>query len=63
MRFEGIVLRDADEVEPSASMTVAAAATLGGLRRGVQPIRIILIEQKAVRVSPEEWDAPMPMAF
>ena len=62
-RWPPIVLR-AVGAAPSPKLTVDVAAALARLRRGVEPIRIIVPAQKVVAtVQQEKWIEPMPVLF
>ena len=50
-RWPDVVLKDLAQEEPMWEMTVADAAGLGLRRRGVEPLRIIVMPQRVNRVT------------
>ena len=71
-RWSAAVVREVGAAEPSWSMSVEDAADLARARRGVEPLRIVVLAQRAAntdeRRCASEHDlaevyAPMPIAF
>jgi heme exporter protein D len=62
-RWPDVVLGSPGDIAPSSAMTVQDAAALARCRRGLEPIRIIILHQVIVLTLQEQWDEPMPMAF
>jgi hypothetical protein len=62
-RWPDITLKDSEDEEPSWEMTTDDAADLGMRRRGVEPLRIVIMPQQImrVRVTPVIEIAPMPV--
>jgi hypothetical protein len=61
-RWSEVVLQDVGDIEPSSRMTVEDAVNLARCRRGVEPIRIVILAQMAATPWPTSWDdQPMPM--
>jgi hypothetical protein len=62
-RWPDVVLKDLEHEEPAWAMTPDDAADLGMRRRGVEPLRILVMPQKISRVTvaPTPEIAPMPM--
>ena len=48
-RWPGIVLKDLAQEEPAWEMTPDEAADLGTRRRGVEPLRILVMPQKVTQ--------------
>jgi hypothetical protein len=55
-RWPQIVLVEIDDAQPSSVMLVEDAVTVAVCRRGIQPLRIVVLEQVAV-------EQPMPAIF
>ena len=49
-RWPDVVLKDLEQEEPAWAMTPDDAAELGRRRRGVEPLRIVVMPQKITRV-------------
>ena len=63
-RWPNVLLTDPGSTEPTSTMTVEAAVALARRRRGVEPIRIVVLPQvAAATVSQGRRDEPMPMLF
>jgi hypothetical protein len=60
-RYPEVGLCDPDDIEPSALMSAEDAASLARRRRGVEPLRVVIMPQ--VETATDPWDAPMPMLF
>ena len=62
-RWPDVVLKDLEQEEPMWEMTPDDAADLGTRRRGVEPLRIMVMPQKITRVTvaPLREIEPMPM--
>lgn len=61
-RSPDVVLTNPGSVEPTSALTVEAAAALARRRRGIEPVRIIVLPQViAPAVGQDHWDEPMPM--
>jgi hypothetical protein len=60
-RWPDIVLDDPGDIEPSFEMTVADAAEIARRRRGIEPLRIVVMPQ--VVASEDRWGEPYPIAF
>jgi hypothetical protein len=58
-RWPEIGLCDPGDIEASAAMSAADAASLARCRRGIEPLRIVILGQAAASSDP--WDAVMPM--
>ena len=56
-RWPDVVLKDLEQEEPAWEMTPNNAAALGRRRRGVEPLRIMVMPQKITRMTV----APVPM--
>jgi hypothetical protein len=50
-RWPSVVLKDLEQEEPTWAMTADDAADLGGHRRGVEPLRVLVMPQKIARVT------------
>jgi hypothetical protein len=50
-RWPDVVLKDLEHEEPPWEMTATDAAELGSRRRGVEPLRIVVMPQKITRVA------------
>jgi hypothetical protein len=50
-RWPSVVLKDLEQEEPTWAMTADDAADLGGHRRGVEPLRVLVMPQKITRVT------------
>ncbi len=64
-RWPEVVLKDLEHEEPAWTMTPYNAADLGTRRRGVEPLRILVMPQKITRVAvvPAREIGPMPVVF
>jgi hypothetical protein len=60
-RWPGIVLCNPGKFEPSSRMTVKDATSIAERRRGIEPIRIIIVPQIAATPPAGRDDLPMPM--
>ena len=62
-RWPEVVLKNLENEEPVWAMTPEDAADLGRLRRGVEPLRILVIAQRVTRVTvvPAATIQPMPV--
>jgi hypothetical protein len=62
-RWPDAVLKDLEYEEPMWEMTPDDAAKLGNRRRGVEPLRILVMPQKVARatVAPLREIGPMPV--
>ncbi len=61
-RYPEIWLYGADAIEPTGMMSAEDAVLLARCRRGVEPLRIVILEQ-AVAVSKDELELPMPFVW
>ena len=50
-RWPDVVVKDLEQEEPAWTMTADDAADLGSRRRGVEPLRIVVMPQKITRVA------------
>jgi len=55
-RWPDIVLTDPGEIEPNAEMTVENAVSLACCRRGVEPLRVVVMQQ---RMADDGWVVPV----
>ena len=64
-RWPDVVLKDLEHEEPTWKMTPDDAAELGRRRRGVEPLRILVMPQKITRVTvaPAAMIEPMPVVI
>ena len=63
-RWPQVLLADAGCAEPASAMTVEAAAALARRRRGIEPVRIVVLPQVlASATGQENWGEPMPVLF
>jgi hypothetical protein len=64
-RWPDVVLKDLAQEEPAWVMTADDAADLGSRRRGVEPLRVLVMPQKITRliVAPTPVIAPMPVVI
>ena len=66
-RWPEMVLKDLGGEEPVWEMTAEDAADLGARRRGVEPLRIVIMPQQVMRVrvtpAPVVEIAPMPVVI
>ena len=62
-RWPDIVMKDVGNAEPSSVMTVETTVSLARLRRGIEPLRIVIPPQMCATTSAEDWSQPMPMVF
>jgi hypothetical protein len=62
-RWPDAVLKELAQEEPAWTMTPDDAADLGSRRRGVEPLRILVMPQRIARVTvaPAHETAPMPV--
>ena len=60
-RWPSVVLKDLAQEEPVWVMTAHDAADLGSRRRGVEPLRIVVMPQRVQRVSIAPTPEPMPV--
>ena len=60
-RYPEIWLYDADAIEPTGMMSAEDAVLLACCRRGVEPLRIVILEQAAA--SKDELELQMPCLF
>jgi hypothetical protein len=60
-RWPKVGLCDPGDIEPSALMSAEDAASLARRRRGIEPLRVIVMPQVAAATNP--WDEAMPMLF
>ena len=62
-RWPDVVLKDLEQEEPTWEMTPDEAADLGMRRRGVEPLRIMVMPQRITRVTvaPLREIEPMPV--
>ena len=60
-----MLLKDLEQEEPMWEMTPDDAADLGTRRRGVEPLRILVMPQKVARVTvaPLREIGPMPIVI
>ena len=58
-----VVVKDLEQEEPTWTMTADDAADLGSRRRGVEPLRVVVLSQKITRVAvaPMSEIEPMPV--
>jgi hypothetical protein len=56
-RWPDIVVKELEREEPAWEMTANDAAALGSRRRGVEPLRIVVMPQRVQRTV----DAPAPL--
>jgi hypothetical protein len=63
-RWPDVWLGDAGNMQPSGSISVEAGAALARRRRGIEPIRIVILAQRETATPVERWDdQPMPFVF
>ena len=64
-RWPSVMLKDLEHENPIWEMTPADAADLGTRRRGVEPLRVLVMSQKSSRVTvaPMPVIAPMPVVI
>jgi hypothetical protein len=71
-RWPAAVLQDVGATEPSWSMSTEDAAELARIRRGVEPLRLVVLPQRAADVEGRSrtavvdvptWLEPVPVAF
>jgi hypothetical protein len=62
-RWPNVVMKDSAQEEPAWTMAADDAANLGGRRRGVEPLRIMVMTQRVARVTvtPAPAIEPMPV--
>ena len=62
-RWPDVVVKDLQHEEPTWTMTANDAAALGSRRRGVEPLRIVVMPQRVPRVTvaPAPVIEPMPI--
>jgi hypothetical protein len=49
-RWPNVLVKELEQEEPAWTMTVGDAADLGSRRRGVEPLRVLVLPQKITRV-------------
>jgi hypothetical protein len=59
-RWPKVVMRVVGDIQPSSRMTVEDAAALARCRRGIEPIRIVILPQVAATAGPP---SSQPMAM
>ncbi|MBD0272519.1 MAG: hypothetical protein ICV73_11390 [Acetobacteraceae bacterium] len=71
-RWPNLTVSDVGAVSPSWAMSIEDAAELAGTRRGIEPLRIVILAQRAADASAGQRTAryvppppvePMPVAF
>lgn len=62
-RWPNVMLCYPGYIAPSSVMTVQDAAALACRRRGIDPIRIVVMPQVIAITAQADWDEPMPMLF
>ena len=62
-RWHNVVVKDSEAEEPAWTMTADDAADLGSRRRGVEPLRIVVMQQRVQRVSVAPMIEPMPVVI
>jgi hypothetical protein len=63
-RWPEIVVQNVHDNEPLWQMTVDDAAALARLKRGVEPIRVVVPAQRVLTTAPQEkWVEPMPILW
>jgi hypothetical protein len=64
-RWRSVALMDLAQEEPTWTMTADDAAELGSRRRGVEPLRVLVLPQKITRVAiaPAPVIEPMPVVI
>jgi hypothetical protein len=64
-RWPDAVVKDLAQEEPAWVMTAYDAADLGSRRRGVEPLRVLVMPQKITRVAvaPAPVIGPMPVVI
>jgi hypothetical protein len=60
-RWPDVVLKDLADEAPVWEMTAQDAADLGGRRRGVEPLRVLVMPQKITRVTVAPIIEPLPV--
>ena len=55
------ILKDFDQEAPVPAMSPADAAELGRRRRGVEPLRIVIMPQRGMPVAEPRYIEPMPV--
>jgi hypothetical protein len=62
-RWPDVVVKELEHEEPTWTMTAGDAADLGSRRRGVEPLRIVVMPQRVQRVTvmPALVIEPMPV--
>lgn len=61
-RWPNVVLADLGSVEPASALAARDAAALARCRRGIEPVRVIVLPQVLASATEQEnWDEPMPM--
>ena len=61
-RFPEAIITTPGVIEPSSAMSVEVAAALARRRRGIEPMRIVILPQWVASVR-EDWAEPMPIVF
>jgi hypothetical protein len=59
-RWPWVVLKDLLQEEPTWAMTADDAADLGSRRRGVEPLRVLVMPQRVQRVTVAPVIEPLP---
>jgi hypothetical protein len=64
-RWPSVVVKEPEQEEPTWLMTAYDAAGLGGRRRGVEPLRVLVMPQRITRVTvvPTPVIGPMPVVI
>jgi hypothetical protein len=60
-RWPSVVLKEPEQEEPTWVMTAYDAADLGSRRRGVEPLRVLVMPQKITRVTIAPIIEPLPV--
>lgn len=62
-RWPNVLVKELEQEDPTWTMTPDEAAVLGSRRRGVEPLRIVIMPQKVQRVTvaPTPVIEPMPV--
>jgi hypothetical protein len=64
-RWPEVALKEPEQEQPAVAMLPADAADLGRCRRGVEPLRVLVLPQKITRVTvaPAPEMEPMPVVL
>ena len=62
-RWPDVVVKGLEQEEPAWTMSVHDAAGLGSRRRGVEPLRIVVLSQKIMRVTVAQVPVIEPMTI